>query len=71
MITTNDRSLYKKFLILREHGKKIPAENIHTELGYNWRLNEISGLLGIQQVKKAKYIIKERQEHLWRKDNFF
>ena len=62
MITTNDRSLYKKFLILREHGKKIPEENIHTELGYNWRLNEISGLLGIQQVKKAKYIIKERRK---------
>ena len=62
MITTNNRDLYKKFLILREHGKKNPANNIHTELGYNWRLPEISGLLGIQQVKKANSIVKERRK---------
>jgi len=62
MITTNNRLLYKKFLIFREHGKKNPAENVHTELGYNWRLSEINGLLGVQQVKKAKYILKERRK---------
>ncbi len=62
MITTNDSLLYKKFITLRDHGKKNPAKNIHTELGYNWRLNEISGLLGVQQVKKAKYILKERRK---------
>ena len=61
MITTNNRNLYKKFLALREHGKKNPSFNIHTELGYNWRLPEISGLLGIQQVKKVNTIVKERR----------
>ena len=60
MITTNDKKLYKKFLILRDHGKKNPLFNIHTELGSNWRLSEIQGLLGILQVKKAKKIIEER-----------
>jgi len=62
IITTNNRDLYKKFLILREHGKNNPSYNIHSELGYNWRLPEISGLLGIQQVKKAHGIIKERRK---------
>ena len=62
MITTNNRNLYKKFLTLREHGKKNPSFNIHSELGYNWRLPEISGLLGIQQVKKANSIVKERRK---------
>ena len=61
MITTNDKSLYKKFLTLRDHGKINPAENIHTELGYNWRMPEITGLLGIQQVKKGKKILNERR----------
>ena len=60
MITTNDRSLYKKFLILRDHGKENALFNIHTELGSNWRLSEIQGLLGVQQIKKANTIIRER-----------
>ena len=60
MITTNDKKLYKKFLILRDHGKQNPLYNIHTELGSNWRLSEIQGLLGILQVKKAKKIVTER-----------
>tara|TARA_B100000965_G_scaffold406349_1_gene444813 strand:+ start:7184 stop:8329 length:1146 start_codon:yes stop_codon:yes gene_type:complete len=62
MITTNDKNLYRKFLSLREHGKKNVLHNIHSELGYNWRLPEISGLLGIQQVKKANEIVKERRK---------
>jgi dTDP-4-amino-4,6-dideoxygalactose transaminase len=60
MITTNDKKLYQKFLILRDHGKQNPLLNIHTELGSNWRLSEIQGLLGVQQVKKAKSIVSER-----------
>ena len=60
MITTNDKNLYKKFLILRDHGKENALFNIHTELGSNWRLSEIQGLLGVQQIKKAKAIIRER-----------
>ena len=60
MITTNEKKLYQKFLILRDHGKKNPLLNIHTELGSNWRLSEIQGLLGVEQVKKAKNIISQR-----------
>ena len=60
MITTNEKKLYQKFLILRDHGKQNPLLNVHTELGSNWRLSEIQGLLGVQQVKKAKNIISER-----------
>ena len=60
MITTNDKKLYQKFLILRDHGKQNPSLNIHTELGSNWRLSEIQGFLGAQQVKKAKSIVSQR-----------
>jgi len=61
MITTNDKSLYKKFVTLRNHGKKDPDQNIHSELGYNWRMAEINALLGIQQMKKAKKILYDRR----------
>ena len=60
MITTNDKKLYQKFLILRDHGKQNPSLNIHTELGSNWRPSEIQGFLGVQQVKKAKSIVSQR-----------
>ena len=62
MITTNDKSLYKKFITLRDHGKENPKKNIHTDLGYNWRMAEITALLGIQQVKKVNKILYERKK---------
>jgi dTDP-4-amino-4,6-dideoxygalactose transaminase len=62
MITTNNREIYRKARILREHGKKNPNYNIHTEFGYNWRFSELHAILGLQQMRKAKKIIKERQE---------
>ena len=61
MITTNDKALYKKFVTLRDHGKKDPKHNIHSELGYNWRMAEINALLGIQQMKKVNKILYERR----------
>ena len=61
MITTNDKYLYKKFITLRDHGKENPKKNIHTDLGYNWRMAEITALLGIQQVKKVNKILYERK----------
>ena len=57
MITTNDKKLYQKFIILRDHGKQNPLFNIHTELGSNWRLSEIQALLGVQQLKKQKVLL--------------
>ncbi len=65
MITTNNKSLYKKFLILREHGKNNPSENIHTELGYNWRMGELEGLLGVNQMKIANKILKTRRDQAY------
>jgi len=62
MITTNNKSLYKKFVTFRNHGKENPKKNIHTELGYNWRMAEITALLGIEQVKKANKILSERRK---------
>lgn len=63
MITTNDFKLYKKLLTLRSHGiNKNPNEIQKNhgdwyyemqELGYNYRLNEISCSLGISQLNRA------------------
>ena len=62
MITTDDKIIFEKSLILREHGKKDHNFNIHTELGYNWRFSELHALLGLQQMKIVDDIISKRQQ---------
>jgi len=61
MLVTNDQALYKKGIILREHGKVDNNFNIHTEIGDNWRLSELHAVLGLQQMKKVHQILGERR----------
>ena len=70
MVTTNNRSLYKKLLIYREHGisrlskdfKKRPKYYEQVELGYNYRMNDVEAALGIQQLKKLNKFISIRKK---------
>lgn len=61
MITTDDETIYKRSLVLRDHGKADPDCNIHTEFGYNWRFSELHAVLGLQQMMKADAILAERR----------
>ena len=61
MITTNNREIYKKAVMLRDHGKPDHEYNIHTEFGYNWRMSEFHAALGQLQLDKANWIIRERR----------
>jgi len=56
-IATNDESIYKKLLILRNHGiykdKNIyPWEYKMVEMGYNYRLSDVACSCGLSQLKK-------------------
>ncbi len=72
MITTNDSRLYQKLLRLRTHGiTKNPKEIKKNsegwyyemqELGYNYRLNEISCSLGLSQLERAKEELSKRKK---------
>ncbi|KKR33237.1 MAG: hypothetical protein UT63_C0020G0007 [Candidatus Gottesmanbacteria bacterium GW2011_GWC2_39_8] len=42
MITTNNEEIYKKAIVLRDHGKADHRFNKHTEIGDNWRFSEIT-----------------------------
>tara|TARA_Y100000294_G_C8533921_1_gene328193 strand:+ start:260 stop:1381 length:1122 start_codon:yes stop_codon:yes gene_type:complete len=61
MITTDDDEIYQTSLALREHGKKNPKFNLHSELGYNWRFSEIHALLGLLEMERCNSIINERK----------
>lgn len=71
MVTTNNKALYEKLILLRTHGitkdPKLLNENHGPwyyemiELGYNYRLSDLQAALGISQLKRAKQGIKKRQ----------
>ncbi len=71
MITTNNRKLYEKIISIRENGKIFSKKNFLSkidpnfydisDLGYNFRINEINSSLGISQIKKTNLFIKEKK----------
>lgn len=72
MITTNDKNLYKKLLILRTHGITKEPDLLHEyhggwyyemqELGFNYRLTDFQAALGLSQLKRADEGLIRRKE---------
>jgi dTDP-4-amino-4,6-dideoxygalactose transaminase len=62
MITTNNDDLAEKARILRDQGKENFNSNIIVELGYNWRLPEISAAIGLTQLRRLPEIIEKRNK---------
>jgi len=62
MITTDNKEIYKKALILRDQGKAGFTQNFHTELGYNWRMPEINAVLGLSQLHRLDEFIRDRRK---------
>jgi len=72
MITTNDKALYDRLMVLRTHGiERDPARLNKNDggwyhemqsLGYNYRIPDMLCALGITQLAKAEEGIKRRTE---------
>ncbi len=72
MITTNRQDYYERIKLLRQHGmsvndrvrhesKKIMFED-HLEVGYNYRMTDIQGAVGVKQLTKLDWLIEERRK---------
>jgi len=64
-IATNDKKIYKKLLIIRNHGivkGNLPWEYKMVDLGYNYRLSDVACSMGISQLKKVDKFLKRRKE---------
>lgn len=85
-VTTNDKTLYEKLIMLRNHGmtkdpNKLKAPDSSSdvgpwyyemqELGYNYRITDIQAALGIGQLKKLDHFIKRRREIIARYNDAF
>jgi len=73
MIITDDEKIYKRASALKEHGSvKTDLERHnqkggfllaeYNELGYNYRMTDIQGALGVAQARKINEIFKLKQE---------
>ncbi len=63
MITTNDKALAEKIALLRNHGGvKGELYYRYEEAGYNYRLSDIQGAMGVAQMEKLDWILEKKRE---------
>ena len=73
MVTTNSDELAEKLRRLRNHGASIPEEVRHRsprphelpafdEFGFNYRMTDLQGAVGLEQLKRLEGFIQERAE---------
>ena len=71
MITTNDAALAERLRLLRQHGMSVRDTERHTSkaviieeylvAGYNFRLTDVQGAMGVEQMKKLEAIVARRR----------
>jgi perosamine synthetase len=73
MLTTNDDQIAETLGMLRNHGASISEEQRHhgpkpyilpdfNMLGFNYRMTDLQGAVGVVQIKKLDSLISERQK---------
>ncbi|MBU2562309.1 MAG: DegT/DnrJ/EryC1/StrS family aminotransferase [Nanoarchaeota archaeon] len=63
VVVTNNEKEYNFIKKLSNQGRPLnTSEMIHEIIGYNYRLNELSCVLGIEQLKKVDFILKKREK---------
>ena len=61
MVLTDDESLYKKMLIIRDHGMRKDKRYWHDVIGFNFRMTNFQAALGYAQFEKLEIILKDRE----------
>jgi dTDP-4-amino-4,6-dideoxygalactose transaminase len=72
MITTNDEAFAQRARIVRSHGAAISDVERHKamgalitqypEMGYNYRMTDFQGAVGVEQMKRLPHILARRRE---------
>lgn len=81
MITTSNKAYCERLRLLRQHGmsvsdrerhlsKKIITEE-YLEVGFNFKMTDIQAAIGVKQLDKLDWIVKERKKIAYRYNNAF
>jgi dTDP-4-amino-4,6-dideoxygalactose transaminase len=62
MITTDNENIYNRAMVFRDQGKTGFFGNVHTEMGYNWRISEIHAAIGLSQFARLGEFIAHRRK---------
>jgi perosamine synthetase len=65
-IVTDDESVHRNLLYLRNQGRLNRGSFIHEEMGYNFRMTDIQNAIGLVQMDKLDEII-ERKTSIWKR----
>lgn len=61
MVLTDNENLYKKMLIIRDHGMRKDKRYWHDVVGFNFRMMNLQAALGCAQLEKLNTLLKERK----------
>lgn len=65
MVVTNNKSIANRVKLIRNHAEAVIGNNkkikLNNMIGHNFRLGEMEAAIGIEQLKKLKKIVLERQ----------
>jgi len=61
MMTTNNKELYEKGRLIRNHGQK--TRYLHTILGLNYRMTEIAAVIGLGQLRMLEEFLAKRKRN--------
>ncbi|MEO1715585.1 MAG: DegT/DnrJ/EryC1/StrS family aminotransferase [Planctomycetota bacterium] len=60
IITVNDGPLATEIGLIRSHGE--PEKYLHTRIGYNYRMNDITGAIGLSRLQRLQAETDRRRE---------
>ena len=77
MVVSNNKKIYDKAKAWHDHGHEnnpnLPRwEDSRTNSGFNYRMMELQGAVGLAQLKKLDYIVqsqRKNKEYLWNSIN--
>lgn len=62
MIVTNDKKIYERAILLRDHAMSKSRRYFHPKIGFNYRLTNMQAAIGLAQLENIDYILKRKIE---------
>ena len=61
-LVTDDESLYRQVLLVRDFGRPVGGVDHHEAIGYNFKFTDLQAVVGIQQMKKLPWRVTRKRE---------